>query len=407
MLTPRRGRWYKSRMRQALPTLILLALGCTSEVVGVAREPVIFHANEVTIGTLDAVSPGYYASGTSIPNGAQFDLRPMGVALEPSGFVAVAAPNTRITCSGSFPPLCFRREGVSAYVLDIAATVGAGPFVRSSSPDVLGSGPIVSTPLINQIRGMSATPFADASGNVDALFLFTAAGTPATIRAFSFEGEAANPIASSVSSVSGISSLLDHRAVPALAYGQDGSAGKIFMAYAAPVSSGGVPHVHAGFLTRSGSSWTFTQTASIRATNGTAGAVYHALVADYDANTREFAVAWQFDESNYAGRLWTAYMQRFTWTGAAVGSRFEAHGGVDASHSGAQLSFNRDSSRYHFLFQHNSALVERTAPGLTCARNSSGNCSDAQTCVARGNRTTTETNYIIGPAGSFGWAARV
>lgn len=376
---------------------VLSTAGCAGDLEspGRAREAVIVNPNEVQISTLSTGTLGAYASGSGVT--AQFDLRPMGIPLEPSGLVAVAAPNVGFVCTGFPAWFCRNAERISAYVLDIdAASSTTNPTVASSHANAWLGNTVSSGGNLTGIRGMAATGFRDGSGNVDGLFLFTASGSPATIRAFTLEGEASSPSPSSVVTVGGTSSLLDYRAVPAVSHGTWSSTSKIFMAYVAPTTSGGVPQIRAGFLTRTGSAWSFTQTAQIAATSGVTGGVYHALVAAYDANNHEFTVGWQFNEYTHPdGRAWTAYLQRFNWSGLAVGSRFEAHVGVDSSHSGAQLSFNRDTGRYHFLFQHNSALVERTSSGLSCAR-SGLSCIDSQTCVSRGSRTTTEVDYFGG-----------
>ncbi len=185
----------------------------------------------------------------------------MGVSLQPSELIVAAAPGLGFYCTGTFPYwYCSFHERISAYTIDIHDAWNSDPIVTSSHPNVW-TGDSVGFGNLTGIRGMAATSFRDGSGNVDGLFLFTSTGSPPTIRAFTVEGEDASPTPSAVAVVSGVSSLLDYKAVPALAHGTWSATSKTFMAYVAPTTTGGVPQIRAGFLTRSGTNWTFNQTA--------------------------------------------------------------------------------------------------------------------------------------------------
>jgi hypothetical protein len=310
-------------------------------------------------------------------------LRVNGVYLHPAERVVVAAVDAHPFYGGA-------KSRIQVHAIDVkpgSPTEGASQYIdvlayQDGSPDLLG---------------VAATSYRDTAGNIDGVFVFTDVDPPG-IFAMDVQGEATTTRPSPLRLIANMShQRADTDVLPAVEAGRWGNVSKIFFAYAYRELVGSGTTIRAGFLTRVGTQWWFTQTTGVVAASTAPdgrcqGGMVQSLVAAYDSVAHEFTLGWMCGQ-------WSAYLQRFDWNGRPLSATpFVAHVGTsDVAHSGPILSFNKFTRRYLFQFQHNAALVSLSGNSFTCTRQAGGNCiSPTMPSLRLEDTNASEVDYFSG-----------
>lgn len=310
-------------------------------------DPVVNDRQAFAVNQFDAGASAIYPD----------DLYAAGAYLHPIQRVVVAAVD-----ANSYPTPTKRRLRLTS--IDVNSSSGTWGTV-------IGSPVLVRTGSLS-MHGVGATSFKDSAGNVDALFVHV---EPTGVFVTEVQGDGGGASFSQV--VSGISTAtLSTTVTPAIVAGATPSSTKILLAFA---RTGATQDIRVGFLTKSGSTWTFTHTADLEPRAGsptcTGSGMLYRITATYNPTRAEFIVGWVCSQDL------RAYAQRVD---RAIGLGLEPDPFMvhdlapdGAVHTGPQIVFNRSTNRILYAVQHNAHILTQAAiPGtLTCTRNGS-NCVD-------------------------------
>jgi len=231
-------------------------------------------------------------------------------------------------------------------------------------------------------------------GNYDAVFAYVDQSPPG-VRLVSMQGENTAPPVVSTSVVGDSANLIDHFTTPAIEVGRSGSTTKLLLAYV--IDWYGTPYVRFGTVAElSGGNWSFIGTSwlalsSYEACTGVSPTFFNVALA-YDVTRSEWGFGVKCGEAN-----WAAHFFRIRWNGTVVsGSHMQVHQGTGDAHSPVGMAYNRQTRRFMFNFEHNTALINASTIPYTCVPDTPGCISALYPFGVYGGTWAVEPDYFSG-----------